>query len=207
MDTFCNYQISNPKRRTRIKQKNNINMKSLLIKKAKGWYNLYDNKVGIGSTHEALQGQKLSIKNCDEIFGVFDVEKMAEEYATSTTFIKKGEVPTYKEIEDAENISEIAFIVGFNKALDMNKEKVFTLEQVHKLLRLVHTLPNRDFEFYEDETNVLQIDAFISAHIQEPRETEIEVEVEMDNGSDELYAFPVPKFDEDGCLILKKIQQ
>lgn len=182
-------------------------MKSLLIRKAKGWYNLYDSKVGIGSTQKALQGQKLSIRNCNEIFGVFDVEKLAGEYATSTTFIKKGEVPTYKEIEDAEHISEIAFIEGFNKAMDLNKDKVFTLEQVHKLLRLVQITENRDFWVYEDGKNVLQIDAFISKHIEEQTPTEIEVEVEMDNGSDELYVFPVPKLDEDGCLILKKIQQ
>jgi len=181
-------------------------MKSLLIRKAKGWYNLYDSNVGIGSTQKALQGQKLSIRNCNEIFGVFDVEKLAGEYATSTTFIKKGEVPTYKEIEDAEHISEIAFIEGFNKAMDLNKDNVFTLEHVHKLLRLVHTLPNRELEVYEDEKNQLQIDAFISKHIEELTEY-VEVEIEMDICGDKVYAVPEPKLDEDGCLILKKIQQ
>lgn len=42
-------------------------MKTKLIKKKDGWYNLYDGEIGIGSTHEKLQGYKLSLKNCQAI--------------------------------------------------------------------------------------------------------------------------------------------
>jgi hypothetical protein len=86
-------------------------MKALLVKKTQFWYNLYHNNVGIGSTHESLQGYKLSQENCDEIFGVVDVEKLAEkiypkDWTTKQISLKKG------------------FIVGFEKALELNQHKL-----------------------------------------------------------------------------------
>lgn len=42
-------------------------MKAKLIKKKEGWYNLYRDNIGIGSTHAELQGYKLSPKNCQDI--------------------------------------------------------------------------------------------------------------------------------------------
>jgi len=86
-------------------------MKALLIKKTQFWYNLYHNNVGIGSTHESLQGYKLSQENCDEVFGVIDVEKLAEEIypkdgTTKQISLKKG------------------FIEGYEKALELNQHKL-----------------------------------------------------------------------------------
>lgn len=86
-------------------------MKALLIKKTQFWYNLYHNNVGIGSTHESLQGYKLSQENCDEVFGVIDVDKLAEEIypkdgTTKQISLKKG------------------FIAGFEKALELNQHKL-----------------------------------------------------------------------------------
>jgi hypothetical protein len=52
-------------------------MRAILIKKAEGWYNLYQDNIGVGSTHAELQGYKLCQKNCDEIFGVVDAKKLA----------------------------------------------------------------------------------------------------------------------------------
>jgi hypothetical protein len=42
-------------------------MKTKLIKKKDGWYNLYNEDIGIGSTHEDLQPYKISLKNCQAI--------------------------------------------------------------------------------------------------------------------------------------------
>ena len=42
-------------------------MKAKLVKKQEGWYNLYQNDIGIGSTHTELQGYKLSLANCQAI--------------------------------------------------------------------------------------------------------------------------------------------
>jgi hypothetical protein len=109
---------------------------------------------------------KLSKQNCDEIFGVVDVELMADFYGASVKGSLDFKFGANKGFED-----------GFNKAMELNKDKVFTLEEVHKLLRLVHILPNFELEQFEDENNVLQIDTFISHHIQQP--TEIEVEIEL----------------------------
>jgi hypothetical protein len=86
-------------------------MKALLVKKTQFWYNLYHNNVGIGSTHKSLQGYKLSQENCDEVFGVINVEKLAEEIypkdgTTKQISLKKG------------------FIAGFEKALELNQSKL-----------------------------------------------------------------------------------
>jgi hypothetical protein len=86
-------------------------MKAKLIKKTQFWYNLYHNNVGIGSTHESLQGYKLSQENCDEVFGVIDVEKLAEEI-----YPKDG---TTKQISLKQG-----FIAGYEKALELNQSKL-----------------------------------------------------------------------------------
>jgi len=135
---------------------------------------------------------KLSKQNCDEIFGVVDVEKLAEKLSPNSSW-KHG------------------FIKGFKKAMELNKDKVFTKEEVHKLLRLVHILPNFELEQFEDENNVLQIDTFISHHIQQL--TEIDVEIEMQcldptcdgvNRKGECITTGKPKLDSEKYIILKR---
>jgi hypothetical protein len=149
---------------------------------------------------------KLSKQNCDEIFGVVDVDKLAEKSSESQSLF--NDLACY----------ETGFIRGFNKAMALNKDKLFTKEEVHELLRLVHTLPNFELEQFEDENNVLQIDTFISHHIQQP--TEIDVVIVIKNSrtgkiiksesdltwdEDGLCDRAVPKLDSSGNLILKKI--
>lgn len=58
-----------------------MNKEAILVKKAEGWYNLYEGKIGIGSTFEELQPNKLSTRNCQEIEIGIDLEKQASEYA------------------------------------------------------------------------------------------------------------------------------
>jgi hypothetical protein len=69
---------------------------------------------------DELGAMKLSKQNCDEIFGVIDVEKLADEYIV----IK----PKHREHEH--NLAVSAYIEGFNKAMELNKDKLFTLEEV-----------------------------------------------------------------------------
>jgi hypothetical protein len=163
-------------------------MKAKLNKVDNGYVLLVDNIM------YATDNDKLSKQNCDEIFGVVDVEKLANEL--------------YK--DDLHNpffsAAPMGFIDGFNKAIELNKDKVFTLEEVHKLLRLIHILPNFELEQFEDENNVLQIDTFISHHIQQPTEIEVEIEYMFsveENG--ESTNTGITKLDENGCLILKRI--
>ena len=101
-------------------------MKAKLIKYNKGDYFLIDPTKGtdandegflLGSSRET-NFQKLSKQNCDELFGVMDVEKLAEEYGSKF----------------AHSYYPEDFIAGFNKAMELNKDKVFTLEDVKKAM-------------------------------------------------------------------------
>jgi hypothetical protein len=157
-------------------------MKSKLIKKSDGWYNLYDGEIGIGSTHAELQGHKLSKQNCDEIFGVVDVEKYVDEYDAEWKYTER-----------------IGFRDGFNKAMELNKDKVFTEQNLR--------------EAYS--RGILGGDSVVDRYIKALQPTEIEVEIEMESmnideireqGKGFLHGnTKKPKLDENGCLILKKI--
>jgi hypothetical protein len=98
---------------------------------------LLENEEGIiiASTSTKDGNNKLSKQNCDEIFGVVDVEKLAEEYD-----------PNYA-ITDISN--GFHFIEGFNKAMELNKDKVFTLEDMRNAMDWIMT---QYFEFHEQPT-------------------------------------------------------
>jgi hypothetical protein len=141
----------------------------------------------------SIVGYKLSKQNCDEIFGVVDVEKLAKE-----------------EVCDCESIEcEIReeFTKGFNKAMELN-DKVFTLEDIRKTY----------YVGYEDGKSGATFFQQLIQSLQQP--TEIEVEIVMKNSrtgkiiksesdltwnEDGLCDRAVPKLDSEGCLILKKI--
>jgi hypothetical protein len=160
-------------------------MKGKLITDGKNNYSLLDyNNELIGTTMESMiTNQKLSLKNCDEIFGVVDVEKLAEkEYPNG--------------IDGTDRSSEIyrrIYKEGFNKAMELNKDKVFTLEQMS-----VAYNTNRSGTLFEQ---------LINSFGGQP--TEIDVVIEMYDF--ELPGKPIgrrvikPKLNSEGCLILKKI--
>jgi hypothetical protein len=105
---------------------------------------------------------KLSKQNCDEIFGVVNVEKLAEEY------IKDGViVPSEKS----------TFIFAFLNGMELNKDKVFTLEQMS-----VAYNTNRSGTLFEQ---------LINSFGGQP--TEIEV------------TFNPDEKDSERCLILKRV--
>jgi hypothetical protein len=161
-------------------------MKAKLIKKADGWYNLYDGEIGIGSTHPELQGYKLAKQNCDEIFGVVDVEKL---------FNEVGETIDFHEFCFS------SFKLGLNKAMELNRDKVFTLEDMRKAMDWVMA---QYFEFHEQPStgrreHYLQL-------LQQPIVIEVEIVMKDSIGITDLYTPDNdPKLDEKRCLILKKI--
>jgi hypothetical protein len=133
----------------------------------------------------------LSKQNCAEIFGVTDVEKLAEKYCMH-------EPKNVKELRDV-NLIKLGFRDGFNKAMELNKDKLFTEDDVN----LAFVLGKN-----KDES---RINKLINSKIQP---TEIEVEIEMEckigcehivfNGENSLCCGDkTPKLDSDGCLILK----
>jgi len=93
-------------------------MKAKLIKE-KDYYDLYKidedgKRVTFASTEDYKQ--KLSKQNCDEIFGVVDVEKLAD-----SIFEKESSNMLHPQHQ-----MRNTFILGFNKAMELNKDKVFS---------------------------------------------------------------------------------
>jgi hypothetical protein len=168
------------------------------LKKENSQYNLYLDNDMIASTYPYQNQKMLSRQNCDDIFGVVDVEKLAEEDCSIHH--------PYHPVHD--QTTRATFIRGFNKAMELNKDKVFTLEDIKMAMRIVFDWSEGDNHSECTSLNEL-LDKFQS--IQQP--TEIEVEVEMEEefifdpamGISQGYYSEKPKLDSNGCLILKKI--
>jgi hypothetical protein len=162
-------------------------MKATLIKTNNHYYLEQIPSKGIGAAVlEGMMGStdgegyyKLSKQNCNEIFGVIDVERLAEERFGKSLHHANSR-SCYKE--------------GFNKAMELNKDKVFTLEDIRMAIAYGEKYRDMDAGKVPYQTFV----EFIPS-LQQP--TEIEVEVEMDI----LNEYDQPKLDSDGCLILKKV--
>jgi hypothetical protein len=186
-------------------------MKAKLILKHRGDYDYFlvsrtDNSEALVASlnpDEEIFEQKLSTKNCDEIFGVVDVEKLADEFCTHKPLNRQ-------EIREV-RLVKIGFEEGFKKAMELNKGKVFTLDNMRKVIEM-----SRDIKYV-----TFSIDELIQS-LQQP--TEIEVEIEMENygyceGCRKAGIWHCahadtcgyaetrerPKLDSQGCLILKKI--
>jgi hypothetical protein len=131
--------------------------------------------------------QKLSIENCNQIFGIFDVEKLAEDFAKIHS--------TYLTEQDD---TEFGFRNGFNKALELNKDKEFTLEQLIEAMSLY-------------KRNEFAMSKVLSMVLEQPKEVAVEIEMDSMNideireqGKGFLNGNTMkPKLDENGCLILK----
>jgi len=181
-------------------------MKAKLIKTDVN-YLLEDNKgVVIGST-STKEINKLSKQNCDEIFGIVDVEKLAKEDA-DLRFSEQGQ-------EDSWLARNTGIVWGFNKAMELNKDKVFTESDIRKAIEYgiqsaLQAIPG-----------VTSTQSILENFIQQP--TEIEVEIEMKKVVDETKVIgavkgvkgsgdkittykSIPKLDSNGCLILKRYE-
>jgi hypothetical protein len=141
----------------------------------------------------SIVGYKLSKQNCDEIFGVVDVEKLAEEHSDKE--YGGGQSPSYFS----------GFEDGFNKAMELNKDKVFTIGDIDKAIEWA-TINGR-----KGNITHYDIDNFIKS-LQQPTEIEVEIVTEsmnIDEIREQGKGFlnsntNKPKLDENGCLILKR---
>ncbi len=172
-------------------------MKAKLIRRDNGEFYLIDENNKITSHHH------LSKQNCNEIFGVVDVEGLADEYADVN-----GDYDGY--------YGHIGFKEGFKKATELNKDKVFTLEDIKKVFaktienspsmeshtRMISNIEYRHFIMNKIYPKIIQ-------SLQQPTEIEVEIEMEtcsmnpLDLDCDEI--IERIKLDSDECLILKKI--
>jgi hypothetical protein len=175
---------------------------TLELVKREDHYGLY-NEDGhkIASTLDGCNS-KLSKENCDELFGVFDVETLSDEYShDSIWFNKRG---TYNNQEFFEFIAKKSFIVGFNKAMELNKDKLFTVEDLENF---------RKFQIQEQNFSKSCLNVWLHA-LQPPTEIEVEIEMVCPQCQDWGYVgecekdcnkkFLQQKLDKNGCLILKK---
>jgi hypothetical protein len=126
---------------------------------------------------------KLSKQNCDEIFGIVDVEKLADEYAL-----------TIKD-KDQHTDARFDFIEGFNKAMELNR---FTLSQLKTAMDMARVMIDGKYAHSGE---------YIYNFIQQP--TEIDVVIVMDTDCTGEFKYFLldkgkPKLDENGCLILKR---
>jgi hypothetical protein len=136
---------------------------------------------------------QLSKQNCDEIFGVTDVEKLADSICNRTP----------------ENfaIREV-WKDGFNKAMELNGGKLFTIDDMHEALHLMNNTPRvpiegEALEIVRKETEVRG--TIIDKVLRAKQPTEIKVNVEMMQGMRvNGIQKPFPVKDSNGCLILKK---
>jgi len=188
-------------------------MKAKLIK-ITGIYTLLDgNDRMVASDDVDMQKDyqigKLSTKNCDEIFGVVDVELMSDFYGAKA----KGSV-------DFKLGSAQGFEDGFNKAMELNRDKVFTLEDMRTaMLNVIEMTDFQKEQFRKHNDYHIALDIIQS--LQQP--TEIEVEIEMEWVTTKTFCdtcnkvmYPEyrcedktcfnwqPKLDSEGCLILIK---
>ncbi len=171
-------------------------MKAKLIKTEKHYMIKMDG-VGYITDYESTLPYKLSKQNCDEIFGIVDVEKLAYDFSWN-----HQSDPNYG---DTIHI----FTEGFNKAMKLNKDKVFTLEDVILIAEYVRVASQST----PNERTKNLVDEYLYA--QQP--TEIEVEIEMECPQCQEWGFVSecrndcnkkflqPKLDSEGCLTLKKL--
>jgi hypothetical protein len=143
---------------------------------------------------------KLSKQNCDEIFGVVDVEKLAD-----SIFEKESSNTLHPQYQ-----MRNTFILGFNKAMELICDKKFN----EKDLEIIW---DRSADYRHNPT---QENSFQEC-IKSLQPTEIEVEIEMQcphpmdtyrcglqygcDGDGCNHPNQIPYLDSEGCLILKKI--
>ena len=165
----------------------------MILKKLGEEYKLYSHDSCIATTQESPY-KKLSKQNCDEIFGVVNVEKLAESHAEEC-YERNGDPLEESYFENR----KYNFKEGFNKAMELNKDKLFTEFDIIKAFE--YGWNQRHFD-KTDENELREIQKRFIQSLQQP--TEIEVDVEMDICGDKVYAVPEERIDGNGCIILKK---
>jgi len=137
---------------------------------------------------------KLSKENCDDIFGVVDVDVFIDEMLVNRgEHISRVRNKIYGEERDLGREC-------FNKAMELNKDKLFTEFDIIKAFE--YGWNQRHFD-KTDENELREIQKRFIQSLQQPTEIDVEIEVlltERDGG----VVIETPKLDKNGCLILTK---
>jgi len=157
----------------------------MILKKLGEEYKLYSHDSCIATTQESPH-KRLSKQNCDEIFGVVDIEMLAVlTTKEETTFVGNEKMAK-------------GFIKGFNKAMELN-DKLFTVEDMENCW-------DASFDYYRNDgkDSGVGFKMYIQS-LQQPKEIEVEIEQVLVQSSIQGEAIWRYKLDENGCLILKKL--
>jgi len=159
-----------------------------------GCYSLYDSDGDIVASNnpDTPCSKKLSKQNCDEIFGVVDVEKLAYKTYGPETFVNHSDMYKYLCIK--------FFKEGFNKSMELNKDKLFTVDDLYRAFLINSAGNNTTLRNFFEQT--------VLPMFEQP--TEIEVRIAMGcsltNGCTEpeveCTCEPTYNLDENGCLTL-----
>jgi hypothetical protein len=175
----------------------------LYLKKVINSYVLHRVKDGIltieGDSEFVIGGiepfYKLSKYNCDELFGIVDVEMVSAFYGSKA----KGNV-------DFKLGSAQGFEDGFNDAMELNKDKLFTKDNVLTIVNhVISTLVK--FEGFDQKylfpEEIYKEVTWKEKQILQPTEIEVEIEeFEYIDGKNTAVDYML---DSEGCIILKKI--
>jgi hypothetical protein len=173
-------------------------------------YTLMDGDKMIASSDSDFQTDyevmKLSKENCDEIFGVVDVGALALEECNNTDPLRLDS-QKYKQ----DPYFRIGYLKGFNKAIELNKDKLFTVDDLYRAFLINSAGNNTTLRNFFEQT--------VLPMFEQPKEIEVEIEMETKqqlvngyrNQNENVIGFIaeyesvlLPKLDENGCLILKK---
>jgi len=186
-------------------------MKAKLIK-SDVQYRLHNEEGIVIAT--SFKNGKLSKENCDEIFRVLDVETLSDEYSHDLIwFNKRG---ACNDQEFFEFIAKKSFTEGFNKAMELNKDKVFTLEDMYDAVMLGVAYEDCGIQGVNsyNELKDLAIERALK-----PKEIEVEIKLICPHPSDTYvcgmeygcdadgcnHPEQIPYLDKNGRLILKRI--
>ena len=133
----------------------------------------------------------LSKQNCDEIFRVFDVNSEVEAIVKTICPDDRGKDVIY-------GTGMAVGIQCFNKAMELNKDKVFTLEDIEEAFAYGQLNQVHNQKYFSGSKTYIQ-------SLQQPTEIEVMIVMEDSIGIGDKYTPELkPLLDENGCLILKR---
>lgn len=129
----------------------------------------------------------LSLKNCQAIERGYDLDELVNEEFFK--FDQEARIVYRRQLQ--ESLANM-----FSKALELMGDKKYSEEDMINIYILGGKYKTQKPESFLDRGNEI---------IQSLQQTEWDVEIVMDICGDKVYAFSEPALDEQGCLILKRI--
>ena len=154
----------------------------------------FDEPTKMIARSNGIELQVLSSQNCDELFGIFDADKISKQEAEKLhDKSKHDDWDVYDSLvhEDAETIK-----IGFNRAMKLTETKRFSLKDMVDCW-------NAALKFQETRVTLVEF-------LESLRQIEVEVETEdvtLPFGANEFEIKTKLKLDDNGFLILKKLEQ